>query len=141
MTRRYEIGFALAIVALTGACAADTGQARGAVGDEGAQRSAVASDAAPDEVELCDIGFGESHRADVERVLGKPDTTRETLDRIVMLYEFEGGTVTYALHLDADVFREFSVYGAPIPQCWARAKRMSLERASDAGAAPDAQPQ
>jgi hypothetical protein len=121
---------------LAAACGAATEDSVGEIGedDAGAEQAVLPSDAEPTEAELCEIAFGESGRADVERVLGEPDTTRDTGARAVLLYVFDGGNVTIALHLDSDVFREFTVYGGRVPACWADAKRKSLEsHRSDAG--------
>jgi hypothetical protein len=53
-----------------------------------------------------------------------------------MQYVYEDG-VRLLLHLDADVFRDFSVYGARVPQCWADAKRRATQRPANSDAGPD----
>lgn len=115
-------------VVLCSACVQDVPAAEGG-GDEdvgAAVSGETLAHLAPSEVQLCAIVFGVAGRAQVERELGAPDSTRETLDRVVMLYSYEDG-VTLAFHLDADVFRDFSVYGGRVPRCWADAKRKTTQ--------------
>jgi hypothetical protein len=139
MASRYlYIVLAATLAAACGAATEDPVEELGE--DAGAEQVVLPSDAEPTEAEFCEIAFGESGRADVERVLGEPDTTRDTGARALLLYVFSGGNVTIALHLDADVFREFTVYGGHVPACWAEAKRKSLEsHRSDAGLDTDPQ--
>lgn len=132
MTRRLDIWGVMIVLCELAACGGGSNAAD--LDDDGGRWPAGLSDAAPAEAELCEIVFGTARRADVEAVLGEPDTTRETLDRVVMLYDYEGGNVAIALHLDVDVFRDFSVYGASVPECWAQAKRNSNRPRTDAGA-------
>jgi hypothetical protein len=106
--RSDEIGVRGAAGGCAGAAVVETTRERGA----------------PDEATLCRIVFGQATRDDVERELGAPASTRETLDRVVLSYSY--GSVGILLHLDRDVFRDFSLYGMRVPMCWAEAKRRSL---------------
>lgn len=125
---------------LAPACVSDAGEASVDDGDDAGIDSAAEETSArlaPDEAQLCAIAFGVSGRTEIEATLGESDSTRETVDRAILLYTYDDG-VSLALHLDRDVFRDFSVYGGRIPACWADAKRKASERprhndATDAG--------
>lgn len=108
--------------------------------DAGEAAPTAAARVAPTEAELCTLTYGESHRDDIEKLLGKADGSRENTDDVLLDYDYFDVGLTLLLHVRNDVFMGFTVYGGRVPQCWADEERMTEWRPStDAGAAPDSQ--